>query len=278
MIKKITYVAKEVLSLIYERKILEFAGSLAFFWFLAIFPGLIFLLSILAYFDLSQAVLSQQVDQVVPGSIGSIFLESILSAIEAPSEGLLSLGGFLFLWSGSQGFSILITLTVNSYGQTIEERSFFKRRGLAILLTILFSISTVSIISLNLWWGRITYHLNFIFEPPFLLQVVLSSGGYFIFTVLLTLFISFFYKLAPEKNVRWRYVLPGSIFSIISWQLITILFSLYIIEINNFSMYGSLGGITISLVWLYFTGIILLIGTEINIVWADYRTKNTYHR
>lgn len=270
--KKLITVAKQVLVLVEERKILEFGGSLAFFWFLALFPGLVFFLSLSAYFDFTEAILYEQINTLVPGSIGLIFLESLLNAIQRPNEGLLSVGAFVALWSASQGFSILITLTVQAYGER-EMRSFFVRRGLAVLFTLLFAFSALLIIASNVLWGRLTTQLAETLALSDWSQSFLSVSGYMLLTFILSLIISIFYKVAPEQPIKWSYVIPGSLFTVVAWQLVSFLFSLYVNTINNFSIYGSLGGITISLVWLYLTGIILLIGTDINRVWSAYRTN-----
>lgn len=274
MINKILYVSKKVLGLIEERRILEFGGSLAFFWFLAIFPGATFFLSFIAYFKVSRELFFEQLVLLIPGDISEIFFESIARSISTPNEGLISGGAFLFLWSGSQGFSILITLTVQAYGK-YETRNFFKRRGLAVLFMMLFSVCILILVSINIWWQVFSENFYMHFGESPVGTVFLLLGGYVILLIIMFLFISIFFKYAPEEHVKWRYVIPGSIFSIFFWQLTSYLFSLYISQINDFSVYGSLGGITISMVWFYLTAILLLLGVEINIAWAEYKLKHT---
>lgn len=272
MFEKMIGVAKTVLSLIEKRQILEFSGSLAFFWFLAIFPGITFLLSFISYFEVSEEIFFEQLQMIVPGEISEVFYQNIAIVISTPNDSLMSLGAFLFLWSGSQGFSILITLTVQAYG-AYETRSFFRRRGLAVMLMLLFSMCTSIIVSLNLWWQALSNDFKQYFGETSFFTIALIGGGYVIVLFVMSLFISVFFKVAPEQKVKWKHVIPGSIFSIVFWQIISYLFSVYISKIDDYGVYGSLGGITISLVWLYLTGIILMLGIEINIAWSDYKIK-----
>lgn len=272
MFEKMIGVAKTVLSLIEKRQILEFSGSLAFFWFLAIFPGITFLLSFISYFEVSEEIFFEQLQMIVPGELSEVFYQNIAIVISTPNDSLMSLGAFLFLWSGSQGFSILITLTVQAYG-AYETRSFFRRRGLAVMLMLLFSMCTSIIVSLNLWWQTLSNDFKQYFGETSFFTIALIGGGYVIVLFVMSLFISVFFKVAPEQKVKWKHVIPGSIFSIVFWQIISYLFSVYISKIDDYGVYGSLGGITISLVWLYLTGIILMLGIEINIAWSDYKIK-----
>ncbi len=82
--------------------------------------------------------------------------------------------------------------------------------------------------------------------------------------VLITIFIGVYY-LAPNLKIKCTSAFPGAIFATLGWILISLAFSFYVSNFANYSAtYGSIGGIIVLMVWFYLTGIILLVGGEIN--------------
>ena len=85
--------------------------------------------------------------------------------------------------------------------------------------------------------------------------------------VLLDLFVmlAFMYYFVPNRKMKWRNVLPGTVFSVVGWIILTLGFSFYINHFGRYSLiYGSLGAIIVLMLWLYLVGILLVLGGELN--------------
>ncbi|WP_433984677.1 YhjD/YihY/BrkB family envelope integrity protein [Tunturiibacter empetritectus] len=84
--------------------------------------------------------------------------------------------------------------------------------------------------------------------------------------VLLSIFFAVIYYFAPDvKRSQWHWLTPGAAIGIVGWALASIGLRLYVHLFNNYSVtYGSLGAVIILLTWFYLTGLMLLLGAEIN--------------
>lgn len=75
-----------------DHNITDYAGTLAYYWFLSIFPGIIFVISVLSFFDIDQQTLESQIRDLAPGGSVNTFTDVIFQAIKEPQGGLLSIG------------------------------------------------------------------------------------------------------------------------------------------------------------------------------------------
>ena len=103
----------------------------------------------------------------------------------------------------------------------------------------------------------------------FLAVIVASAAralGWVFATILLSLFFAVIYYFAPDvKESRWHWLTPGSAVGIAGWLLASVGLRIYVHFFNNYSVaYGSLGAVIILLTWFYLTGLMLLLGAEIN--------------
>ena len=138
-------------------------------------------------------------------------------------------------------------------------------------MTLLLGVGVLLLIVSNVFGSQI---IDFVmdFIPISGADVILINVfRYVLTTVILILTLSIFYKVAPQQHVFWKSTIPGAIFGVIAWQLVSLGFSLYVSNFGNYdSTYGSLGGIIVTLLWLQLTGMIILIGSEINATWQRF--------
>jgi membrane protein len=93
--------------------------------------------------------------------------------------------------------------------------------------------------------------------------------------ILFTVFTGLYY-FAPNKKLLIRNVVKGAAFATVGWTVVSMLFAYYVNHFNNYTAtYGSLGGIIILLIWLYLSGMIIVIGGEINAIFYDRRVKSS---
>ena len=257
-----------------DHNITDYAGTLAYYWFLSIFPGIIFVISVLSFFDIDRQTLESQIRDLAPGGAVNTFTDTIFQAIKEPQGGLLSIGAILAVWSASKGVDRLITTANHAYGD-FSPRGFVAARGIALLLTIVLGIGMLLLIVLNVLGGPIiTYLANFVLPIDMGQKVLLTVLRYVVSTILLIGILSIFYRVAPKRPITFKEAIPGAVFGVIVWQLLSVGFGFYVSNFSNYNQtYGSLGSVVILLLWPYFTGLIILLGSELNASWERFMKK-----
>jgi membrane protein len=103
---------------------------------------------------------------------------------------------------------------------------------------------------------------------PESLEIVFRIVRWIIAFAVMVAVLATLYRVAPNKHYPFKYVIPGAIFATIVWQLISLGFSFYVSNFGNYSAtYGSLGGVIILMLWLFLTGLALVLGGEINAIY-----------
>ncbi|MGY8988066.1 MAG: YihY/virulence factor BrkB family protein [Flavobacteriales bacterium] len=242
------------------------ASSLAFNFFLAFFPAIIFLFTLIPYIPIEgfQKTLMEILGSVLPESTNKMAFKTIDDIVNNPRGGLLSVGFVLALYFSTNGVSALIE-AFNSSFHIRESRSFLYQRFISLVLTLILSVMLIFTIS-TLIFGK-SYLGSLLADGTISTEYLylFSFLRWFIMSTFLLFGISLLFYLAPNLQVRWKLFSPGTIFSSLFIIITSIIFSFYI---NNFAqynqIYGSIGTLIIILLWMYFNSIILLTGFEIN--------------
>lgn len=242
----------------------DWAATLAFYFMLSIFPLMIFILALVPYFNVNIEVVDSFIHDYIPSAIAELFSSTILDVISKPQGGLVSFGILATIWSASNGVNALIRAVNRSYN--IEEtRHFFALRLLSILLTIGMIIVIVVTLLLPVFGDVIILAMETYFFVPEKTAILLNMLRWIVGISLMTLVLTFVYWIAPNVKLKFRQVIVGAVTATVGWQMISFAFSTYVSNFANFSAtYGSLGGVIILMLWFFLTGIILIIGGEIN--------------
>ncbi len=243
------------------------AKAIAFNLFLAIFPGLIFLFTLIPYIPIDglQASLVSLLNDVLPEDVFFFIKETIEDTVLNRRASLLSVGILFTLFIASNGVIGMIDSFNKSY-DTFHDRNFITKRWVALKLTLLLSTLLFSSIVVIILGDE-------------LLHLILDTLGvdtdfnYILFTTLryLTILLLFFlgistiYYYGPAVKKKWSFVSPGSTLATVLCILISLGFSYFV---NNFGgynkLYGSIGTIIALLFWIYFNALALLVGFELN--------------
>ena len=249
--------------------ILNGAAVLAFFFLLAVFPGAIFVLSLLPSISvphLQQAIVDL-LHQVLPEQSANLFEGTVRYARSGGKEGLLTFGLIFALWSGSSGV-YAITEQLNAICDHTERRPFWKARCMAVLLTVFFAALTIGTLSLVIFGGAIqSWVASFIgWSQPLRLffatmrWVILAAAGLFALAVA--------YRFGPDVRTRFRFISPGNVTAAVLIAGASVGFRFYVTKFGNYgATYGSLAAIIVLMLWMYLAGIALLVGWEINKLW-----------
>lgn len=260
---------KELLTRIRKVDVTGLGSQLAFFFLLSLFPLLIFLFTLLPYLNLNQSEIFLFIRDYAPENVALLIESTVGEILESRNTGLLSVGAVATVWSASKGMNALTKALNRSYFKE-ETRSYFVARGMSVLFTVM--LITALVIALVLpvfgqqigifafsymgleerflyWWNSLRWII-----PPFLIFCV--------FTIL--------YWLVPNLRLHFTSVLPGAAFATFGWILTSFAFSFYVGNFGNYSStYGSIGAIIVLMMWLYFSGIILMLGGQINAVISE---------
>jgi membrane protein len=265
----VTELAKRVWHEIQRDDVLGRAAQLSFYLLLALFPLLIFLSAVLGRVFAGNADLYHDLldylQTVMPGSAYRLVRTTIDEITLGSSGGKLSLGFAATLWAAASGMEA-VTNGLNIAYDVKERRKWWRRRIVAINLTIVLSLVAAVALSLALFGGRLgsflasSYGLGGAFDNFwFILRMF--------FVPLFMLFIfALIYRYAP--NVRWQgwqALLPGAVTGVAVWLIATWLFRTYLLYFDSYSKtYGSLGAVIVLMLWLYVSGMAILVGGEVN--------------
>lgn len=269
-------VAARVRVQIVDRNIAILAAGTAFWAILSIFPGIVALVTIYGMVA-SPSRVTEEVSRL-GGSLSPSTREVItnwLAGLTSTSRQQLGFGlvvGLVaVLWAVSTGVRTLIKAITAAYEQE-ETRGYFKLRGLALLASI--GVIVVAVIALAaIGVAPAIRHLvhNTVWRIAF------DIGEWVVLAAILTAAVAALYWLAPPKtSVNWRWASAGAVFSTVFVVLASIGFSLYVRYFAHYNKtYGTLGGIVILMLWLYYCVFIVLLGALIDIEVERAMTGNT---
>ncbi|GAB1463270.1 YihY/virulence factor BrkB family protein [Pedobacter sp.] len=244
------------------------ASSLAYNFMLAIFPGIIFLFTLIPYIPKRigfQEGLMSLLALVLPTNAFLAFEATINDIVNIQNGSLLSIGFFLSLFFATNGVHNLM-MAFNKSSLIVETRTLLKRRLVALILTMVLVVSmilciaamTLGEITINYLKKEIAYDGNLTIYLIKFTQWALLGALYFIN-------VSILYRYGPAHAKKWKFFSAGSWLATILAFLTIWGFSFYI---NHFSaynkLYGSIGTLMVIMIWLYLNSFILLIGFELN--------------
>jgi membrane protein len=247
------------------------SAALAYYFVLAVFPAMLFLLSLLGFFAAAgtqlRETLFSTLARVLPGSASDLVHKTLDEVTRSSGAGKALFGILAALWSASSGVSAIIQCLDIAY-DVKEDRPFWKQKAIAIGLTLALAVLVIGALGLMLYGGDVadwlgshvglghTFVLMWkIVEWPLVLAFMFAA-----FTVT--------YYFAPNlKEPEWHWITPGSTLGLVLWLVASFAFKLYLHFFNSYSKtYGSVGAMIILLLWLYITGFAILVGGEVNSV------------
>ena len=263
-------VAKRTFNGFNDDNLLSRAAELGYYFLFALFPTLLSLSAVFGLVLRSGDVYLRLLDYlrlVVPPDAFKMVMETFRQTAVAASGGKLAFGLAAGLWSASVGFSA-IQDTLNIVYKVKETRPYWKVKGAAILVTVLLAAILVLTLAALAVGTYLSHRLREHMQQGYGLAAGIAT--HLIFDVIsasfLILLFAVIYYFAPDvKNKIWRWVTPGAAVGIVGWFLASLALRLYLHYSNSYSLtYGSLGAVIILLTWFYITGLMLLIGAEVN--------------
>lgn len=253
------------------------ASAMAFSFFLALFPAIIFIFSLIPFLPIENidVLILDQLNSLLPTSAYELSKETIVDLANNQRGSLLSFGFFMMVIFSSNGINTMLEM-FNQSVLTKEKRNFFQQWGIAIslmfILLFLLIISSVLIIFSQLI-------IDFITDKNWISGTItlwfLDIGRWIITLAFFHFSISFIYFLGPIGVTKWKFLSVGSTVS----SLLVIIFSLgFAFYVNHFGtynkFYGSIGTLMVIMLWIYFNSLVIIFGFELNASLARARAKN----
>lgn len=265
-------ILKELIRRYDRHRIHLISGTLAFFFLLALFPLLIFLNALLGTFDLQLLDLIQSMEDLIPQSALDI-LAGYVTSISSTSTGLISFSLLATLYSASIAVTSLIHSIHTAYNQQ-SHRHFVTTKLWSIFFTFLLGIALASSLILPILGKNF---LLFVSNYIPLSQGVIELWAnlrWLLTASIITATLALLYKVIPYKPYKKQSIWPGAVFSLIGWMVVSLLFSIYVNNYANYSIvYGPLGAVIALMIWLFITGMIIILGAELNSILDTRRNK-----
>jgi membrane protein len=256
-----------------EDNVFAWASSLSYSWILALFPFLIFLLTLIPYLperekreavsQIQHAVLT--LPKAAAETLDGFLTPRLKAIMENEQKGLLTVGILVTLWAASGGVAAT-TRALDKAWDVDQRRSFVRRRMSAIMLTltvstllavILFLLPVATFVKHKFWHALHGDHRVAIF--------VIDAARWAFAVVIMFLMLEVVYFFGPNIKQRWRWVSPGSLFCAIVWIVLGLALRLYVDNFGKYGeTYGTVGGVAVLLLVFYFDALALLVGAEIN--------------
>lgn len=248
------------------------ATSLAFSFFLALFPSIIFLFTLIPYIPIAhfQDQLFNLLQTIMPKNAFEAAEETISDIINKPRSGLLSFGFISALYFSTNGFNAMINAFNETY-HTIETRRPIYQRFVSLIM-VLVTVIMISIAIILIIVSEIGLHK--LVHQDKASYYLLLFGKWLVLFILCFCLISFNYYLGPKRKKGWRFFSAGSMFATILIAAASFAFAYYV---NNFGkynkLYGSIGTLIVIMMWIYINSLILLLGFDLNASIHTAKTK-----
>lgn len=239
------------------------ASSMAFKFFLAIFPSIIFLLTLIPHIPIDnfEVELLNILEDLLPESGYEFTKDTIVNLVTNAEDGLLSFGFIFAIYLATNGIDGMLDAFKESYNSQIK-RNVFQQRLLSIsllfILTLLLVIAISSILITE-------YAVNYILTKEAFITTLILVGKWLIMAALCFFAISFIYYLGGDRSQKWRFFSAGSTLATLMVLIVSFGFGYYVDNFANYNkIYGSIGTIIVVMLWIYFNSIVLLVGFELN--------------
>jgi membrane protein len=250
------------------------SAEMAYKFFLALFPFMIFLVAAGSFTSEIIGVnnpvdeIMKQVGPSLPDDAESLLRTQLENVTNSKNPALVSIGILGSIWAASSGVGT-ISKALNKILAVEEDRPMLRRYAICVGLTVIAGIfimaSVLLIVAGQAFGGDIADELGL----SSIASIGLDIARYAAVVFLLLVAVGFVFWAAPAVDLPFRLISPGAITFVAIWLPFTYLFGLYVTNFGSYNAtYGTLGGVVVLLIWIYFSSFIFLIAAEVNAILA----------
>jgi len=253
-----------------EDHVMAFAGNLTYKALFAIFPFFTLLLSLLGLFNATDLVtqMIQSAQGALPGTATEFLRDQILPLTEQQADGAFTFGAIisiaLALWGVSGAFRSIME-AMNVMYEVEEDRPAWKMYGISIFISLAVVVLMLTAFGIVIFGGSVGGGLAGFIGLEGAFTTVWSIVQWPIVACIVLFTFAIIYFFAPAAKQRFRWISPGAFLAFAFWLLFSLLFSFYVGNSGSYSAtYGSLAGIIILMLYIYYSAFIMLLGAEMN--------------
>jgi membrane protein len=246
--------------------VLGLAAQLAYYFFLALFPAVLFILALASFFPLTNFIdeVVRALRPIAPADVLGFLDEQLRRISNADSGGILTVGILGALWSSSAAVVAIIGSLNRAY-DIEESRPWWKVRLTAIGLTVGLALLVLASFTLIIAGPTMATQVasSFGLGPAFewtwkILQWPLAF-------LLVSTAVGLVYYFAPDAEQDWAWITPGAVIGTLLWLMVSLIFKFYVANFADYNAtYGAVGGVIVLLLWFYISGLAILVGAELN--------------
>src|SRR4028119_1444276 len=252
-----------------EDHVSAFAGNLTYKALFAIFPFFTLVLSLLGLFNATDLVTTmiQSAQGALPGTAVTFVEDQILPLTQSQANSAFTFGAIisiaLALWGVSGAFRSIME-AMNVMYEVEEDRPAWKMYGISIFISLAVVVLMLTAFGIVIFGGSVGGGLAGAIGLEGAFTTVWKFVQWPIVACIVLFTFAIIYFFAPAAMQRFRWISPGAFLAFAFWLLFSLLFSFYVGASDSFDTYGSLAGIIILMLYIYYTSFIMLLGAEMN--------------
>ena len=234
---------------------LGLAAQLAYYFFLALFPALLFLLAVASFFPVVRftEMLPEALGRFAAPETVALLKEQLQQISSARNGGIMSIGLLGALWSSSAAL-VSISGALNRAYDIEEGRPWWKVRLVAIALTVTLAVFVLAAFTLVLAGPALAEAASGLLGFGAAFRWAWMILQWPIAFVLICVAVGVVYYFAPDADQEWVWVTPGAVLATALWLLASVLFRVYAVSFGDYqATYGALGGVVVLMLWMYMT-------------------------
>lgn len=255
-----------------EDNVFNGAAALGFYLTLALFPALIATMSIIPYLPIDhvdQAIMDL-LGQALPDQASGMVRDVVGQVTGERRGGLLSFGLLGTVWATTTGMYAVMQQLNITY-DVKEARSFLRARLVALGLSLLFEVLVIGAFSLIVLGGVLQDWIGNRYGFSSVLLTFFATFRWVVIVLALLLGFAVIYRFGPNVRERFVFITPGSVVGAALLIAASLGFSFYAGHFADYdATYGSIGAVITLMLWLYIAGLVILLGSEINVLWRRY--------
>jgi membrane protein len=246
----------------------DLAAQLAYYALLSLFPFIMFVLTVIGYLPLRglDRQVMNSIYEVMPSQAAQLLDHTIHEIIGQQRRGLLVVTLIFALWTASGGASGLITALNRAY-DVAETRKSYKVRLRAVLVTLAGVVAIIVATTAMLVGPGIVHRVWAFFGLGGAFDRIWALLRWPVAAFTMTIMLALVYYFLPNVKQRFQLITPGSVVAVLAWLVASLGFRVYVGHFSSYARtYGALGTVVVLLVWLYLSGLMVILGGEINAI------------
>ena len=245
------------------------AAAVAYAWLFAVFPFLIFLVTLSAYLPKENkeqvvSAVNLGINRIMQHDAAETITANLKQVLDEPRGGLLSVGLAVTLWIASGGMRTTMSCLDSAYDAK-RRRPVWVQWPLAVLLTVVVAVLGAAVLFLVPVASALEQYMDAHLHLGAVLLWTINAARFGLALVLALLFLAIVYQYGTSVRHPFTLVSPGAVFTVIVWFALGAGFRIYIDRFGSYQKtYGTLGGVAILLLFFYLYALVLLVGAEIN--------------